>query len=105
MLIKVERPQGDSQDGLTQRHGDWHYNRPQGWDVLVDGCQECLLEIIWKQDRELIERICSFHDQVHHNLLKNEYHLAFGGWFKACSRCIDTIFIAWTAIQKSSKAL
>lgn len=89
---------------LRERHKNWHANRPRAFFVKVEGCQECLLEIIWKQNRDVVLRICEFHDQVNPNLLKNEYHLAFGGWFKACSHCIDTVFIAWSATQEMSLA-
>ncbi len=106
--IKVKRP-GRQSRWLQNRHRDWHANRPWGWNVSVEGCQECLLEIIWKQNPEFVLGICRFHYRFHPNILPNEYHLATHqvgkdkvvfGWFKACSHCLDLVFVAWALLAK-----
>lgn len=110
--LKVVNPEQQPR-WLQARHQEWHANRPKAWDIKVEGCQECLLELIWKQKREIILGVSRFHDQLHPNILKNEYHMAthaigpnekIFGWFKSCSHCIDIIFIAWTVNGKRSKA-
>lgn len=106
MIVKVERP-GRKSQWLRQRHRELHdKRRPQGFYVAVEGCEECLLEIIWKQNSELVLGVCSFHDKFHPNILKREYRLSTHkignqtvfGWFKACSHCIDILFVTWAVL-------
>lgn len=98
MLIEVERP-GRQSKWLRIRHRSYHANRPIHWNVEIEGCPECLLEIIWHREPLIVQDICRQHDTNHPNLLSGDLPVR-GSRFKGCSRCIDSIFTAWAELAK-----
>lgn len=94
---------------LRERHKRAHASRPLAFRVEIKGCEECLVEIIWWRYEEIIKAVTKEHRINHPNLLTHDYWTrtrphydgsVTAGGFKACSRCIDLIFIGWKLYTK-----
>ncbi len=84
---------------MLERHEKLHANRPQSWEIEIDGCQECLLDLIGNLASAVVVSISKQHYILHKNLLASEHYIN-NGRANLCSRCVDILFAIWPGLEK-----